>query len=316
MREVAVLVRNDAEGARFDGTQCRHAGGGLAMTAVVIDGAAIAARLRERLARDIREFTAASGTVPGLATILVGDDPASEVYVRSKRKKAMSVGIADHHVHLDSEASAGTIAATIARLADDSAVSGILLQLPLPQGIDAAPLIDLIPVVKDVDGLTTLSTGLLARRMPGLRPCTPIGVIELLDAAGVQLSGARAVVIGRSELVGAPLAQLLIQRDATVSVAHSRTVDLADLTRSADILVAAAGRPGLITADYVRPGAAVIDVGMHRTPNGLRGDVDYAGVSEVAGWITPVPGGVGPMTIAMLLRNTLLAARLQHGEGI
>ncbi|WP_136709718.1 bifunctional methylenetetrahydrofolate dehydrogenase/methenyltetrahydrofolate cyclohydrolase FolD [Agromyces sp. H66] len=286
------------------------------MTAQVIDGAAIAARLRERLADDIRAFTEASGAAPGLATVLVGEDPASQVYVASKRKQAAAVGIVDHHVHLDGGASAAEIAETIERLAGDPAVSGILLQLPLPEGLDAAPLIDLIPAAKDVDGLTTLSAGLLARGKPGLRPCTPSGVIELLDAAGVEISGARAVVVGRSELVGAPLAQLLTQRDATVTVAHSRTRDLAAVTRAADILVAAAGRPGLITAEHVQPGAAVIDVGIHRTPDGLRGDVDYDGVAEVAGWITPVPGGVGPMTIAMLLRNTLLAARMQRGEAI
>ncbi|WP_173922858.1 bifunctional methylenetetrahydrofolate dehydrogenase/methenyltetrahydrofolate cyclohydrolase FolD [Agromyces sp. Marseille-P2726] len=286
------------------------------MSAKVIDGKAVAARLSEQLADEIRAFTAASGKTPGLATVLVGDDGASEVYVANKRKRASAIGIADHHVHLDGGSSADEIAATISRLADDDAVSGILLQLPLPHGLDAGPLIDLIPANKDVDGLTTLSAGLLARGEPGLRPCTPSGVIELLDAAGIEIAGTRAVVVGRSALVGAPLAQLLTQRNATVTVAHSRTRDLADVTRSADLLVAAAGRPGLITADHVRPGAAVIDVGIHRTPEGLRGDVDEAAVAEVAGWITPVPGGVGPMTIAMLLRNTLLAARLQQGEAI
>jgi len=284
------------------------------MTAQVIDGKAVAARLRERLTAEIRSFTESSGSAPGLATVLVGEDPASQVYVASKRKQAVAVGLEDHHVHLDEGVTADEIAATITRLADDPAVSGILLQLPLPKGVDSGPLIDLIPADKDVDGLTTLSAGLLARGKPGLRPCTPSGVIELLDAAGVEISGARAVVVGRSELVGGPLAQLLTQRDATVTIAHSRTRDLPAVTRTADILVAAAGRPGLITADHVRPGAAVIDVGIHRTPDGLRGDVDYDEVAEVAGWITPVPGGVGPMTIAMLLRNTLLAARLQRGE--
>jgi len=286
------------------------------MTAQVIDGKAVAARLRERLTAEIRTFTQSSGSAPGLATVLVGEDPASQVYVASKRKQAVAVGLEDHHVHLDEGVTADEIAATITRLADDPAVSGILLQLPLPKGVDSGPLIDLIPADKDVDGLTTLSAGLLARGKPGLRPCTPSGVIELLDAAGVEISGARAVVVGRSELVGGPLAQLLTQRDATVTIAHSRTRDLPAVTRTADILVAAAGRPGLITAEHVRPGAAVIDVGIHRTDNGLRGDVDYDEVAEVAGWITPVPGGVGPMTIAMLLRNTLLAARLQRGEEI
>jgi methylenetetrahydrofolate dehydrogenase (NADP+)/methenyltetrahydrofolate cyclohydrolase len=286
------------------------------MTAQVIDGKAVAARLRERLTAEIRTFTESSGSAPGLATVLVGEDPASQVYVASKRKQAVAVGIEDHHVHLDEGVTADEIAATITRLADDPAVSGILLQLPLPKGVDSGPLIDLIPADKDVDGLTTLSAGLLARGKPGLRPCTPSGVIELLDAAGVEISGARAVVVGRSELVGGPLAQLLTQRDATVTIAHSRTRDLPAVTGTADILVAAAGRPGLITAEHVRPGAAVIDVGIHRTDDGLRGDVDYDEVAKVAGWITPVPGGVGPMTIAMLLRNTLLAARLQRGEEI
>jgi methylenetetrahydrofolate dehydrogenase (NADP+)/methenyltetrahydrofolate cyclohydrolase len=286
------------------------------MTAQVIDGKAIAAHLRERLTAEIRTFTESSGSAPGLATVLVGEDPASQVYVASKRKQAVAVGLEDHHVHLDEGVTADEIAATITRLADDPAVSGILLQLPLPKGVDSGPLIDLIPADKDVDGLTTLSAGLLARGKPGLRPCTPSGVIELLDAAGVEISGARAVVVGRSELVGGPLAQLLTQRDATVTIAHSRTRDLPAVTGTADILVAAAGRPGLITAEHVRPGAAVIDVGIHRTDDGLRGDADYDEVAKVAGWITPVPGGVGPMTIAMLLRNTLLAARLQHGEEI
>ena len=286
------------------------------MTAQVIDGKAVAARLRERLTAEIHTFTESSGSAPGLATVLVGEDPASQVYVASKRKQAVAVGIEDHHVHLDEGVTADEIAATITRLADDPAVSGILLQLPLPKGVDSGPLIDLIPADKDVYGLTTLSAGLLARGKPGLRPCTPSGVIELLDAAGVEISGARAVVVGRSELVGGPLAQLLTQRDATVTIAHSRTRDLPAVTGTADILVAAAGRPGLITAEHVRPGAAVIDVGIHRTDDGLRGDVDYDEVAELAGWITPVPGGVGPMTIAMLLRNTLLAARLQRGEEI
>lgn len=286
------------------------------MTAQVIDGKAVAARLRERLTAEIRTFTESSGSAPGLATVLVGEDPASQVYVASKRKQAVAVGIEDHHVHLDEGVTADEIAATITRLADDPAVSGILLQLPLPKGVDSGPLIDLIPADKDVDGLTTLSAGLLARGKPGLRPCTPSGVIELLDAAGVEISGARAVVVGRSELVGGPLAQLLTQRDATVTIAHSRTRDLPAVTGTADVLVAAAGRPGLITAEHVRPGAAVIDVGIHRTDDGLRGDVDYDEVAKVAGWITPVPGGVGPMTIAMLLRNTLLAAGLQRGQEI
>ncbi|GAB3615689.1 bifunctional methylenetetrahydrofolate dehydrogenase/methenyltetrahydrofolate cyclohydrolase FolD [Okibacterium endophyticum] len=282
------------------------------MTAQLIDGRQVSRDLRARLAEEVAGFVAETGHTPGLATVLVGDDPASEVYVANKRKQAAAAGITDHHVHLEADATQERIATVIRDLAADDAVSGILLQLPIPAGLDSARLIDLIPANKDVDGLTTLSAGLLARGEQGLRPCTPSGVIELLDVSGVDLDGALAVVVGRSELVGGPLARMLTQRNATVSVAHSRTRDLGALTRAADVVVAAAGVPGLITADLVKPGAAVIDVGIHRTPEGLRGDVDFDGVSRVAGLITPVPGGVGPMTIAMLLRNTLLAARMQH----
>jgi len=278
------------------------------MTAAIIDGTAVARASRARTASRAAALQARHGVAPGLATVLVGDDPASEVYVRNKRRAATEAGIADFHRHLDARSAPGEAAGVIADLSGDHRVSGILLQLPVPGQLDGTALVDLIPPGKDVDGLTTLSQGLLARGMPGLRPCTPSGVIELLDAAGVGIAGAHAVVVGRSELVGKPMTQLLLGRDATVTIAHSRTRDLAAVTREADILVVAAGRPALITARHVKPGAAVIDVGIHRTGHGLAGDVAFDEVSAVAGHLTPVPGGVGPMTIAALLANTVSAA--------
>ncbi|MGD9989171.1 bifunctional methylenetetrahydrofolate dehydrogenase/methenyltetrahydrofolate cyclohydrolase FolD [Pseudonocardia sp.] len=278
------------------------------MTATVIDGREIARDVRSRAAAAAERFRLDHGRVPGLATVLVGDDQASAVYIANKRRSAAAAGIADFHEHLDADASEAEVAAVLDTLAADDRVSGILLQLPLPGHLDQARLIDRIPPAKDVDGLTTLSQGLLAGGRPGLRPCTPSGVIELLDAAGVPLAGARAVVVGRSVLVGRPMAQLLLQRDATVTVAHSRTADLAGVTAQADILIAAAGVQGIITGRHVRAGAAVIDVGIHRTGSGLAGDVDFDDVVGTAGWITPVPGGVGPLTIAMLLTNTVAAA--------
>ncbi|WP_261561684.1 bifunctional methylenetetrahydrofolate dehydrogenase/methenyltetrahydrofolate cyclohydrolase FolD [Frankia tisae] len=279
------------------------------MSAVIIDGKAVAARVRADVGRDVAEFRAATGRQPGLATVLVGDDPASAVYIGGKRRACVEAGMADLHQHLPADTPQDKIAALLDSLAADPAVSGILLQLPVPEGLDGAALVERIPPEKDVDGLTTPSVGLLARGLPGLRPCTPSGIIELLDAYDVELSGAPTVVVGRSELVGRPVAQLLVGRNATVTVCHSRTRDLAAVCRGADVLVVAAGKQAIIGADAVKPGATVIDVGMHRTEQGLRGDVDFDAVREVAGLLTPVPGGVGPMTIAMLLRNTLLAAR-------
>jgi methylenetetrahydrofolate dehydrogenase (NADP+)/methenyltetrahydrofolate cyclohydrolase len=278
------------------------------MTVKIIDGKSVAAEVRARLAIDVASFTRRTGRAPGLATILVGEDPASEVYVANKRKAATTAGIADFHHHLPGSATAEEIAAIIDELARNNDVSGILLQLPLPSGTDASALIDRIPASKDVDGLTTVSAGLLARGEPGLRPCTPTGIITLLDSANVPIEGSVAVVIGRSQLVGSPVAQLLLRRNATVIIAHSRTTNLASITKQADILVAAAGIPALVTSEHVKPGAAVIDVGIHRTGAGLIGDVRFDEVARVAGWITPVPGGVGPMTIATLLANTLHAA--------
>jgi methylenetetrahydrofolate dehydrogenase (NADP+)/methenyltetrahydrofolate cyclohydrolase len=281
--------------------------------AEIIDGTRIARDLRARVVADVAAFRRATGIVPGLATLLVGEDPASEVYVRSKRKAAIEAGMADLHRHLEAGSSQSAIADLIGELAADHSVSGILLQLPLPKGLDSAALIDLIPPAKDVDGLTTVSAGLLVRGEQGLRPCTPNGVMALIDSTGIDLDGTTAVVVGRSELVGGPTSRLLLERNATVTVAHSHTRDLEGVTSSADVLVAAAGVPGLIGANHVKQGAVVIDVGIHRTDHGLVGDVRFDEVLERAGWITPVPGGVGPMTIAMLMANTLAAARRQAG---
>lgn len=280
------------------------------MSATIIDGRAVAARVRAEVQRDVAELTERSGRAPGLATILVGDDPGSASYVASKRKACAEAGVADHHRHFPAEASHDQVASLIDQCNRDPEVNAILLQLPLPKGLKGAALTGLILPEKDVDGLTPISAGRLAQGTPALRPCTPLGVIELLDSYDVVLQGAEAVVVGRSDLVGKPLAALLLARNATVTICHSRTRDLVSACSRADVLVAAAGKPGLIGADHVKPGAAVIDVGFNRTEDGPRGDVDFDAVSERAGLITPIPGGVGPMTIAMLLRNTVLAARM------
>ena len=284
------------------------------MTATIIDGKEVAARVRAEVAREVAEVRKRTGRVPGLATILVGDDPASEVYVRGKRKASAEVGITDHHQHLPADSSQGDVAAVIEACNRDPEVSGILLQLPVPEGLNGKALTAMISADKDVDGLTHVSAGRLMQGAPGLRPCTPLGVIELLDTYSVALEGAEAVVVGRSDLVGKPVAFLLLERHATVTMCHSRTRDLAGVCSRADVLVAAIGRPAMIGAEYVKPGAAVIDVGINRTDAGLKGDVQFEAVAERAALITPVPGGVGPMTIAMLLRNTLTAAKLASGE--
>jgi methylenetetrahydrofolate dehydrogenase (NADP+) / methenyltetrahydrofolate cyclohydrolase len=283
------------------------------MTARTIDGTAVAKRVRADVARGVDELVAAGGSAPGLATILIGDDPASEVYVRNKRRLCAEAGMQDLHHHLPGDVDQASAAALLDELATDPAVSGILLQLPTPEHLDSDALLARIPAEKDVDGLTTANAGRLAQGRPGLRPCTPAGVMTLLDEYDVPLSGAEAVVVGRSVLVGKPMAQLLLGRNATVTLCHSRTRDLAEVCRRADVLVVAAGIPGIVGAAAVKPGATVIDVGIHRGEDGLRGDVEFDEVAEVAGAITPVPGGVGPMTIAMLLANTLAAARLQQG---
>lgn len=284
------------------------------MAATIIDGRAIARRVREQVAADVAAFTAETGVVPALATVLIGDDPASAVYVANKRRACVEAGMTDLHRHLPADVPADEVVALLSELNEDPKVSGILLQLPVPGHLDGTALTGLIDPDKDVDGLTPVSAGRLLQGTPGLRPCTPSGVIELLDQHGVELEGAEAVVVGRSDLVGKPLVHLLLQRNATVTVCHSRTRDLDAVCARADVLVAAVGVPRLIGAAAVKPGAAVIDVGINRTDDGLVGDVDFEAVREVAGLLTPVPGGVGPMTIAMLLRNTLAAARLQRGR--
>jgi methylenetetrahydrofolate dehydrogenase (NADP+)/methenyltetrahydrofolate cyclohydrolase len=290
------------------------------VAATIIDGKAIAARVRDEVARDVDAFTERVGHPPGLATVLVGEDPGSAVYVGGKQRACKEVGMVPFDRRLPADASFDRVAAELRSLNADLAVSGVLLQLPLPDHLDGAELTAMIDPAKDVDGLTPVNAGLLALGLPGLRPCTPLGVIELLASVEAGLEGAEAVVVGRSNLFGKPMAQLLLQRNATVTVCHSRTRELREVCARADVLIAAVGRPRLITREFVKPGAVVIDVGMNRlTPeqahnkSGLVGDVDFAAVAEVASAITPVPGGVGPMTIAFLLHNTLQAARRQAG---
>jgi len=282
---------------------------GVALTAKVIDGRAVAARVRADVAAQVEVFVKEGGAPPALAMVLVGDDPASAVYVGGKQRACEEVGIAGFDYRLAAETSREEVVALLERLNADDAISGILLQLPVPDHLDGDELTSLIAPAKDVDGLTPESAGLLAHGRPGLRPCTPMGVVELLDAHDVALEGAEAVVIGRSQLVGRPLAALLQERNATVTVCHSWTRDLGTVCARAHVLVAAVGQPRFVQGGWVKPGAAVIDVGITRTEEGLVGDVDFDAAVERAGLISPVPGGVGPMTIAMLLRNTLAAAR-------
>jgi methylenetetrahydrofolate dehydrogenase (NADP+)/methenyltetrahydrofolate cyclohydrolase len=285
------------------------------MAATVIDGKAVAAEVRKGVAEGAEAFAAEHGRRAGLATVLVGDDPASHVYVGSKRKLTEEVGMRSIHHELGADASQEELNELVDSLGADDEIDGILVQLPLPGGLDQDTVIRRIDPAKDVDGLTATSAGLLAQGRPGLVPCTPQGVMALLEAAGAQVEGADAAIVGRSILVGRPLASLLVNANATVTMCHSRTRELASVTSRADILVAAAGSPGLVTAEMVKPGATVIDVGTNRTDDGLTGDVDFEAVAAVAGAITPVPGGVGPMTIAMLLSNTLEAARTRMGAG-
>jgi methylenetetrahydrofolate dehydrogenase (NADP+)/methenyltetrahydrofolate cyclohydrolase len=289
-----------------------------------LDGKAIAADLRRRVAEVVAARAAAGRRAPGLATVLVGDDPASHVYVGNKRKACEEAGIRSIHHELPGEVSEADLVALVAGLDRDPGVDGILVQMPLPEHIDQDAVLAEISAGKDVDGLTPVNAGHLSQGRIGVRealdldsdeplvglvPCTPAGVIEILDRSGVELEGAAAVVIGRSILVGRPMASLLVNASATVTVCHSRTRDLAAVCGAADVLIAAVGRPEMVRADWVKPGASVIDVGMNRTDAGLVGDVATAEVAEVAGRITPVPGGVGPMTIAMLLANTVRASR-------
>ena len=279
------------------------------MAARRIDGKAVAAAVRERVRVDVEAYREEAGRVPTLATVIVGDDPASEIYVANKHKACEDVGMRSVHHGLEAAASQEELLDLVRDLGADAEVDGILVQLPLPAHIDPDAVVGALDPGKDVDGLTPVNAGLLAHGTPGLVPCTPAGVMELLAHEGVELQGAEAVVVGRSKLVGVPVARLLLAANATVTVCHSRTRDLAATCARADVLVAAVGVPKLLGADAVKPGAVVIDVGMNRTEDGLSGDVDYDAALGPASAVTPVPGGVGPMTIAMLLVNTLQAAR-------
>jgi methylenetetrahydrofolate dehydrogenase (NADP+)/methenyltetrahydrofolate cyclohydrolase len=280
----------------------------------IIDGKAIAQQVREEVAQQVAAWVEAGHPAPGLATVLVGEDPASAVYVGGKQKATAEVGMEGFDHRLPADTQQPQVERLLNELGDDPRVSGILLQLPTPDHIDGSSLTECIDPAKDVDGLTPISAGLLAKGRPGLRPCTPLGVMELLRRHDVELKGAEAVVVGRSDLVGKPVAALLLAQHATVTICHSRTRDLAEVCRRADVLIAAVGVPGLVHGDWVKDGAVVIDVGINRTEAGLTGDVEFEGAAGRARLITPVPGGVGPMTIAMLLRNTLEAARAQAGE--
>jgi methylenetetrahydrofolate dehydrogenase (NADP+)/methenyltetrahydrofolate cyclohydrolase len=290
------------------------------VSAKIIEGKPIAARVRAEVADGVKAFVEQVGRPPGLATVLVGEDPGSAVYVGAKQRACAEIGMAAFDRRLGADAPFAQVSELLAELNGDDAVSGVLLQLPVPAPLDGPTLTGTIDACKDVDGLTPVNVGLLSQGSPGLRPCTPSGVMELLASVRAPLEGAEAVVIGRSNLFGKPMVQLLLEANATVTTCHSRTRDLAGVCARADILIAAIGRPRMVTREFVKPGAIVIDVGVNRltpeqagTRSGLVGDVDFAAVSEVAGAITPVPGGVGPMTIAMLLRNTLTAARRQAG---
>lgn len=283
------------------------------MPAKILDGKQLAQQIRSELAEEVIEFIQNNAVVPCLAAVLVGEDPASEVYVRNKRKACEAVGIESQLHRMRSDTSSDDLLKLIAKLNKDGEVHGILVQLPLPRQIDKNRVLLAVSAVKDVDAFHPENVGRLVQGRPRFLPCTPQGVQQLLVRNGVEIAGRQVVILGRSEIVGRPLSIMLSQRgpsgDATVTVCHSRTRDLASVTRTADILIAAIGQPKFVTAEMVRPGATVVDVGINRTKEGVVGDVDFAAVSEVAGAITPVPGGVGPLTIAMLLRNTLSAAQ-------
>lgn len=285
------------------------------MAARTIDGKAVAAAVRERVKVDVAAYKEETGRTPALATVLVGDDPASEIYIRNKRRTTEEVGMRSIHHGIEASIREDELLDLVRGLGEDDDVDGILVQLPLPAHLDSDAVVQALDPQKDVDGLTPVNAGLLAHGTPGLVPCTPAGVMELLAHEGVELEGAEAVVVGRSKLVGVPVARLLLQANATVTVCHSRTRDLDAVCRRADVLVAAVGVPRLLGREAVKPGAVVIDVGMNRLEDGLAGDVDYEAAAEAAAAITAVPGGVGPMTIAMLLSNTLQAARMRTTSG-
>jgi len=287
------------------------------MTAHIIDGNAIAQAILDEVAAEVAALKA-RGVTPGLATVLVGDDPASQTYVRMKGRRCAKVGIHSVAPTLPGDATQAQVEALVRELNADPAIHGILMQLPLPKHLNEEAILNTISLEKDVDGFHPVNMGRLAMkgREPLFAPCTPVGVIELLDRSGIEIAGKEAVVLGRSNIVGLPVSMLLLKRDATVTVCHSRSQDLPAITRRADILIAAVGRALMVKAEWVKPGAAVIDVGTNKVddptdPRGYRlvGDVDFDAVKQVAGWITPSPGGVGPMTIAMLLKNTVIGAR-------
>lgn len=282
------------------------------MGAVILDGRALSARIREGLKRDVSAASKKGGTI-SLSIILVGNRPASEVYVKNKLARAAEVGIRAEIVRLPESVSEKQLLGKIGKLNASSKVTGMIVQLPLPGHMDPKKMLASVSPEKDVDGFHPLNTGLLSAGMPGFIPATPKGIIRLLEEYKIGFEGRHAVVVGRSDIVGKPVSMLLLQKDCTVTICHSKTGDLAGITRQADILVSAVGRPGLIRKDMVREGAAVVDVGTSMVNGKLAGDVDFEGVKEKAGWITPVPGGVGPMTVAMLLENTVRAARLQAG---
>ena len=291
------------------------------MTAKIIDGKAIAAELREEIRQEVEKMVAQGYPKPGLATVLVGENPASQVYVRMKQKACAKAGIESYGYKLPEDATQEEVEELVTKLNADPKVNGILVQLPLPAGLDEERVLQAISVEKDVDGFSPLNIGRLAQkgREPLFVPCTPNGVIYLLDKTGVELEGAKAVVLGRSNIVGMPVALLLVGRNATVTICHSRTKDIPSVTREADVLIAAVGRPEMVRGDWIKPGAVVIDVGVNRvdapeTEKGYKlvGDVNFEEAKEVASAITPVPGGVGPMTIAMLLNNTVRAAKIAN----
>jgi methylenetetrahydrofolate dehydrogenase (NADP+) / methenyltetrahydrofolate cyclohydrolase len=291
------------------------------MTATILDGKAIADQIRSEVAVEVQSWTAAHGIKPCLAAVLVGEDPASEIYVRNKQRACEHTGLESRIHRLPADASESDLRAMVDRLNSDQHVHGILVQLPLPSHFHESTILDNVHPLKDVDAFHPENVGRISQGRPRYLPCTPHGIQQLLHRSGISVSGKHAVVVGRSDIVGKPLALMLMNRDsttgpaganATVTVCHTRTADLSNFTRQADILIAAIGRARFVTADMVKPGAIVIDVGINRADEGLSGDVDFEAVKEVAGYITPVPGGVGPLTVTMLLYNTLLAAKLQH----
>ncbi|NPV53841.1 MAG: bifunctional methylenetetrahydrofolate dehydrogenase/methenyltetrahydrofolate cyclohydrolase FolD [Firmicutes bacterium] len=279
------------------------------MSAKIIDGKAVAREIQERLAEEVAQLKSERGITPGLAVVLVGNDPASRVYVNNKKKMCEKLGIYSEEHLLDEATSQDALLGLIRDLNSNPRIHGILVQLPLPEHLDEKAVLEAITPEKDVDGFHPVNVGRLMVGEPCFVPCTPAGIIELIKHTGVQIKGKRAVVIGRSNIVGKPVALLLLAEHATVTICHSRTVDLPGAAREADILVVAVGKPKLVNKEFIKPGAVVIDVGVNRIETGLVGDVDFDSASEVAGYITPVPGGVGPMTIIMLMRNTIEAAR-------